>query len=110
MIYGIEESTDSRSPCTKIAKFATRKKAEAWRAKCQGEFTFPGAANPDLPATQSNFHRTLRRIYEMPQGWRKPTDKELRAIVWAERGSIYSPGTQEVLARQIWRAGEEIKT
>ena len=105
MIYGIEETTDSRFPETKVVKFTSRTRAIAWAKTDQG-FAWPGSARDDIPAIQRNWHRRLRVIYEVKD--RRP-DKAYFAKKykdWYEwRGSDRPPNFE---ARWIRDCGERI--
>jgi hypothetical protein len=61
MIVGIEQTTDGRSPETKIARLAGRERALAWVSAGGG------------------YHR-LREAWEMPPGWRMPTRKAIAHV------------------------------
>jgi hypothetical protein len=71
MYLGVEETTDRRSPETKIKVFRTEATARKWLSVELG-FAWPAAANPALPVTQRNFHRRIRTVYEMPARWQRP--------------------------------------
>ena len=66
MIYGIEQTTDSRNPETKVLKFTSRKRAIAWAQDIQG-FAWSGGARNDIPVPQQNWHRRLRDLYEVAE-------------------------------------------
>lgn len=71
-IIGVEQTTDCRHPETKIVVFGSRRKAERWRdAIPSGAFAWPGAADKSLPASQRNFHRRFRYLYEPPESLAK---------------------------------------
>ncbi len=77
MIVGIEETTDSRYPQTKIAKFRSETAARKWLSR-GGGYAWPAAADPTLPVGQQNFHHRLREAYVMPPHFRL-SPKEVEA-------------------------------
>ena len=106
MIYGIEETTDSRFPETKVVKFTSRTRAIAWAKTDQG-FAWSGAARNDIPSVQQNWHRRLRAVYEVKD--RRPSkayfDREYEK--WRRwRGSDRPPNFE---ASWIRSCGERIE-
>ena len=103
MIYGIEQTTDSRYPETVVRKFTSEPAARSWRDGAPAGPAWPGAANPDLPITQQNFHERFRTLYCMPKGWRAPTQKVLnRQAAERRRPAV------DCLSVHVRRDGEEI--
>lgn len=98
MIYGIEQSTDMQARSTVIKRFASVTAAKNW-AKQSGGFTHAD------PEAAQNHHRTFRKVYQTPAGWRPPTKKQIADQCWRQRGSIYSPSAETVLANAIHAAG-----
>lgn len=77
MFYGIESTTDSRNPEITIRKFRSEHSLLRWiRGIRNGAFAWSGAADPNLPMGQQNFHRRFRCGYEMPRGFRL-TDRDV---------------------------------
>ena len=108
MIYGIEQTTDSRYPETKIVKFTSRKRALGWAAQ-GGGFAWEGGARGDIPAQQQNWHHRLRDLYEMPPGWRPPTQREQSAYLDRYRGSSQRKTRADAIALGIHRDGDRIE-
>jgi len=75
VIYGIEQSTDSRDKSPIIKKFSSELKAKQWITPPR--LCDPGAANSSLPIPSQNFHKILRSIWRMPYGWKMPSEKRL---------------------------------
>lgn len=107
MIYGIERTTDLRSPETQVKTFTSEKTALKWASKPR-ELAFQGAANNDLPMDARNHHHRIRNVYRMPSGWRKPSKREIDKELWQSRGSSYHRGTAEVIAEAITRDGVQL--
>ena len=106
MIYGIEETTDSRFPETKVVKFTSRKRAIAWAKTDQG-FAWPGAASEDIPIAQRNWHRRLRDIYEVSERHPSKAYFAKKYKDWYEwRGSDRPPNFE---ARWIRDCGKKIE-
>lgn len=103
MIYGIEQTTDSRYPETKIWRFRSEPAALNWRDARRIQAAWPGAADPDLPVGQQNFHHRIRRLYRMPKGWRSPGKKVLLMEAAHLRCRL-----EDFQARAIRRDGEEL--
>lgn len=107
MIYGVEETTDSRYPETKITKFTSRKAAITWVQK-GGGFAWEGGARNDIPVQQQNWHHRLRDIYEIPKGERPPTAKEQTTYFEKWRGSSRRVTSQTCIAAWVRRVGDRI--
>src|ERR1035437_7818948 len=107
MIYGIEQTTDSRYPETKIVRFTNRKRALEW-ATGGGGFAWEGGACGDIPVQQQNWHHRLRDLYDLPVGWRKPTIKEQRAYADKWRGSSRRVTLEDAISLAIRQDGERI--
>jgi hypothetical protein len=107
MIYGIEQTTDSRYPETKIVNFSSRKRALKW-VKDRGGAAWAGAARSDIPAQQQNWHARLRTIHKMPSGWRPPARKEQQKFLEGHRHSSYRRTASDVIARAIHRDGTQL--
>ena len=85
---GIEESTDMRYPDPTFKRLPTERAALKWLAGGLKGFAYPGAADPNLPMTQQNFHHRIRTAYEMPAGWRL-SRKEVDDVWSRASSSIY---------------------
>ena len=79
VIVGIEQTTDTRSPETKIVRLIGRERAIAW-VSAGGGHAWPGAADARLPVQQQNHHHRLREAWEMPSGWRMPTRRAIAHV------------------------------
>lgn len=103
MIIGIEQTTDARSPETRVARLRSRAHAEEW-ARASGDYAWSGAADDAVHVCQQNWHRRLRDVYEMPAGWRMPTKREIEAQrgsrPWDDRRS-----SADIVASMVRRAG-----
>jgi hypothetical protein len=108
VIYGIEQTTDSRYPETVIRKFTSKKAALHW-AKDSGGFAWAGGARSDIPVPQQNWHSRLRDVYEMPSGWRPPSITEQRKYVERYRGSSRRVNMATAIANAVIDAGERIE-
>lgn len=108
MSYGIESTTDSRYPETKIVKFTSRRAALNWVAK-GGEFAWAGGARKDIPLQQQNWHRRLRDVYEIPSGERPPTPSERRKYVERSRGSSRRVTSADCVAEWVVNIGERLE-
>jgi hypothetical protein len=98
--YAIHKySTDLRCPRNSV--IFTRSKAACLKAiAAPVVFTYPD------PDAARNHHHNLTSAYEMPEGWRKPTTKEIAAELFRRRGSIYSPRSdQDIIAERVQRDG-----
>lgn len=108
MIYGVEQTTDSRYPETVVRKFTSRKAALNW-VKDGGGFAWIGGARSDIPVPQQNWHRRLRDLYEMPPAWRPPSITEQKAYVARYRGSSRRLRMADAIASVVVRDGEKIR-
>jgi len=108
MIYGIEDTTDTRYPETKIMKFTSRERALAWVAEDQG-YAWGGSAKADIAAQQQNWHSRLRALYEMPKGWKPPSKTELQREVAQRRGMGWRRRAEDILGSHIRREGERLR-
>ncbi|HEX6382226.1 MAG TPA: hypothetical protein VF180_13355 [Acidimicrobiia bacterium] len=81
--YGIEQNTDTRAPQTTVVRLPSEQAAREWVQRNQG-FAFPGSARGDLPGSQQNWHRRVRRVYVMPPGFRL-SRRELREALALRR-------------------------
>lgn len=95
-------STDQTRPNYKI-EFTTSKK------KVKEALNYKIKTTYEDPELAQNWHNDLKSIYEMPTGWRKPSQKYIKDEVRRMSGSIYSPNENGIIAREIFRAGIEIK-
>lgn len=90
MIVGIEQTTDSRWPETKVVRLVGRKRTLAW-VSAGGGYAWSGAADEQIPVQQQNWHHRLREAWEMPPGWRMPTRKAIAHVrgsrPWEDRRS-----------------------
>lgn len=71
IIVGIEETTDSRHPETRIVRLRSEAAARKWLAQ-GGGYAWPGAADDSLPPGQQNFHGRLREAYILRPYYRLP--------------------------------------
>lgn len=105
MIVCIEQTTDSRSPQTKVQTMRSEAAARRWLAAGSDSFAFPGAARGDLPLTQQNWHRRIRTAYVMPPHWRLPSANRIAAErgsrPWEDRRS-----DKDIVASIVWRERE----
>ena len=108
MIYGIEQTTDSRYPETKIRRFGGKKAALEW-AKGGGGFAWDGGARHDIPSQQQNWHHRLRDIYEMPAGWRPPSPSQQREYCRKWEGTSKRVSLADAIASAVRNDGERIE-
>jgi hypothetical protein len=108
MLYGYEQTTDLRYPETKIRRFTSRKAAIDWLRAGRDKFAWPGAADSSLPPVSQNWHRRLRRVFEMPRGWRPPSQKQLGIETARNATPTYHRTPNDELARHILLNGVEI--
>lgn len=102
--YGIEESTDSKCPRTKVTRLPSRKAAEAF-SETKTHLTYAD------PAAARNYHHTLYCAFEMPAGWRPPSKKETQAAIeehYRFGSRSYPLDAAIYLARAIWKAGTPV--
>jgi len=98
----IRQSTDSRNPRSKV-EFTTSKRVVEDTLKEKMKLTYAD------PAGARNWHHDITYVYEIPVGWRKPSQKYL-----SEKSARYSttsyPRTKiDILAEKIMCDGDEIK-
>jgi len=95
MIYGVEDSTDLRWKNTKIKRFRSIRQARRWALS--------------LPDQSKIFgHKTFRRLYRMPTGWRPPSKKQLDNLARQNSSSTYPRYANDVLGTLCYIKGEEI--
>lgn len=102
MFYGVEQSTDLNHRQTVIKKFSTESALRRWLSVGQGRYTFHGAADESLPPMMQNWHRTFRKGYRMPRGWRLLKDDVERL-----RGGDYRKPYLDLVALWIYKCAEE---
>jgi hypothetical protein len=107
MIYGIEQTTDSRYPETKIVNFSSRKRTLE-SVKDSGGAACAGGARSDIPRQEQNWHARLRNIYEMPVGWRPPARKEQNKFLEGYRHSSYRRTSSDAIARAVRHDGRRL--
>lgn len=88
LVIGLDYTTDSRYPETRITKFRSEGTARRWLDAATNEPAWPGSARNDIPAIQQNHHRRIRSAYVMPAGYRLSA-RDVRAVTERGRGSIY---------------------
>ena len=104
MILGIEETTDHRSPETKLVKFASEPAARRWAA-LGGGFAWPGAADSSLPVHVQNWHRRLREVWTTSGGFRLPSVHQWERLPHGDRRSLV-----ELRASAVRRVGTRLET
>jgi hypothetical protein len=74
----IRQSTDSRSPNSRV-EFTTSKHAIANALKEEIKLTYAD------PVGAKNWHHDITYVYELPIGWRRPSEKYLleKSIKWS---------------------------
>lgn len=98
----IEQSTDLRYPQTKI--WFTRSLREVAKLRERsGRFTYSD------PEAARNWHRTFVEVYELPAGWRKPPEKQLREQARKESTPTYPRNSMDILAWIIRKVATEVK-
>lgn len=96
-------STDMRAPRYRIAFTTSR---EAVKRHIAREAVLTHGANADAAR---NHHHDLTAAYELPKGWRKPSQREIDDELFRRHGSVYSPRNAEhIIAERIQRDGEEV--
>jgi len=111
MIYGIQETTDHRSPETRIVRLSSVRAAQRWLADGGTALAWPGSVpaskggvgGEDIPLSSQNFHHRLKSAYETPSGWRLPGVREWKALHHEDRRSL-----QKFQADEIRRHGLSI--
>ncbi len=95
-----EKSTDMRDPRS-VVKFTTsRREAVAW-LKRSGGFTHAD------PVAARNYHHTFREVYEIPSGWRKPSQRELDLRARKDATPTYPRNSTDVLRGIVEDVGVE---
>lgn len=100
-IYGIEQSTDSRAPRTKVIRSRSAQGMREW-ADGGGGFTYPD------PEGARNFHHSFRSLWEMPKGWRKPSRAALSKMAREKSSRDYPRNETDALADIIALEGTEV--
>ena len=96
-------STDMRSPRNRVTFTTSR---EAVKRHIAREAVLTHGANADAAR---NHHHDLTAAYELPKGWRKPSQREIRDELFRRHGSIYSPRcAEDIIAERIRRDGGEV--
>lgn len=98
----IEQSTDLRARGTKIRFTNSKTKALSY-LKGSGRYTYGD------PNFAQNWHRTFVEVYELPDGWRKPSKKKLEEEAMRWSTSTYPRTVNDVLAYVISSEGIEVK-
>ena len=97
----LKYSTDMTRPNYQI-EFTTSKKRVIEALNYKMKYTY------DDPEEAKNWHKDIKTVYEMPVGWRKPTQSFINKEVARKRGSIYSPNANGVMASCIFEDGTKI--
>ena len=100
--YGIEQSTDSRCPQTRVKRLSNRATAERYAAMGT-RLTY---ADPDVAR---NWHHTFYSAWAMPSGWRAPSPTCLAAAAQRSSSRDYPRTSADVLALAIERDGERVR-
>lgn len=98
----IEKSTDLRYPQTKITFTTSLAKAKRIRELRSGRFTY------DDPDEARNWHRTFVYVYQLPTGWRKPSEKFLREEARKESTPTYPRTPSDILGEIIRKVGTKV--
>ncbi|MDI3329082.1 MAG: hypothetical protein QJR06_11060 [Alicyclobacillaceae bacterium] len=98
----VEQSTDLRWRSTKIRITRSLKVARSLR-KGSGRYTC------DDPEAERNWHRTFVEVYELPVGWRKPPERQLKQQAQRESTSTYPVTALDVLAGIIRAVGKKVQ-
>ena len=97
----ISRNTDRHNPRTKITfttSLAVAKKAQ----EQNGEFAY---GDPDAA---HNWHRRVVDVYELPDGFRKPSPKRLQDEACRSRNTMYPVNADDVLASLIHEVAERV--
>ena len=104
--YGISQSTDMRCPHTKIfyLGYGNRGKTRAseWIKSKVAHFTY------DDPGAARNYHHTLYDVYEMPSGWRAPSEKKMIAEALRRSSTSYPRYKEDVFFDLIRKDGTRV--
>jgi len=97
----IRQSTDSRRPNSKV-EFTGSKRVVSDALEEKMKLTYAD------PAAAKNWHHDITYIYELPVGWRKPSEKYLleNSVKWST--SSYPRSKIDILAEKIMRDGNRI--
>lgn len=94
----VRYSTDLRDRNYRLEFTQSRSRAEGF-AGLKPRFSHKN------PEEARNHHHDFAEVYVMPHGWRRPSKKVISTIVFKERGSIYSPNSEEILYRFVRKDG-----
>ncbi|WP_304459230.1 hypothetical protein [Alicyclobacillus sendaiensis] len=97
----IEQSTDLRSPRTKVRFTTSVRQARQW-CEGSGQFTYGD------PESARNWHRTFIKVYQLPVGWRKPSDKYLQEKARQASTPTYPRTAVDVLADEIRKVAQVV--
>jgi len=98
----VKQSTDMRHPETQVFFVRSLKRAKELRVG-SGEFVY------DDPDSANNYHRIFTQVYELPNNWRKPSQRELEREARENSTPTYPRNATDVLARRIKEVGLEIR-
>jgi hypothetical protein len=97
----IRQSTDSRSPNSRI-EFTISKKAILAALEEKAKLSYAD------PAGARNWHHDIASVYELPIGWRKPSQKYLSEKSICS-GTTYYRSETDILAEKIMCDGDRIR-
>jgi hypothetical protein len=97
----IRQSTDSRSPRSKV-EFTTSKRVVSAALEEKMKLTHAD------PAGAKNWHHDITSVYELPMGWRKPSEKYLSEESIRRSSSSYPRSQIDILAEKIMCDGDRI--
>jgi hypothetical protein len=97
----IRQSTDSHSPRSKV-EFTASKRVVSAALDEKMKLTYAD------PAGDRNWHHDITSIYELPIGWRKPSEKYLSEESIRRSSSSYPRSQIDILAGKIMCDGDRI--
>jgi hypothetical protein len=97
----IRQSTDSRSPRSKV-EFTTSKQVVSDALGEKMKLTYAD------PAGARNWHHDITSVYELPIGWRKPSEKYLSEESIRRSTSSYPRTKIDILANKVMCDGTRI--
>ena len=96
----IRQSTDSRCPMSEV-EFTRSKKVISAALVEKPKLTY------NDPEAAKNWHHTLTYVYELPDGWRRPSQKFLSERV-SKCSSCYPRTKTDILADKIMDDGVRV--
>lgn len=96
----IRQSTDSRNPNSRV-EFTTSRKAVLAALEEKPKLSY------EDPEAAKNWHHDLTYVYELPKGWRKPSQKFLSEKS-SQCSTSYSRTKTDTLAKEIMKDGVRI--